>query len=177
MRSGSRPRPEGTRLLFAGGTVSPIMCPAESDEQHKDDKKGPTKYKATRDRKRTKTNNSRPQRGGGVLLKCLPTVSGWSGVIWHDIYRDISWYNIPHHAISQDTRYRDIVSISRTLRTDIEISHPVEIFLDTRTLVQKISVYGSYSFIVRKVRVHSTSRNQCTCFCGLPATYTLHTSL
>ena len=52
MRSGSRPRPEGTRLLFAGGTVSPIMCPAESDEQHKDDKKGPTEYKATRDREK-----------------------------------------------------------------------------------------------------------------------------
>ena len=26
MRSGNRPSPEGTRLLFAGGTVSPVMC-------------------------------------------------------------------------------------------------------------------------------------------------------
>ena len=29
MRSGSRPSPDGTRLLFAGGTVSPMMCPAD----------------------------------------------------------------------------------------------------------------------------------------------------
>ena len=40
MRSGRRRSPEGTRLLFAGGTVSPTMCPA--DGQHKDDKNGPT---------------------------------------------------------------------------------------------------------------------------------------
>ena len=37
MRSWSRPSSEGTRLLFAGGTVSPMMCPA--DGQQKDDKK------------------------------------------------------------------------------------------------------------------------------------------
>ena len=43
MRSGSRPSPEGTRLLFAGGTVSPTMCPA--DGQQKDDKKGQTEDK------------------------------------------------------------------------------------------------------------------------------------
>ena len=40
MRSGSRPSPEGTRLLFAGDTVSPMMCPA--DGQQKNDKKGQT---------------------------------------------------------------------------------------------------------------------------------------
>ena len=39
MRSGRRPIPEGTRLVFAGGTASPMMCP--SDEQ-KDDEKGQT---------------------------------------------------------------------------------------------------------------------------------------
>ena len=38
MRSGSRPGPEGTRLLFAGVMVSRIMCPA--DGKKKDDKKG-----------------------------------------------------------------------------------------------------------------------------------------
>ena len=38
----------------------------------------------------------------------------------------------------------------------------------------KISVYGLSSFIVTNVRVHSTSKNQCTYICGLPATYTLH---
>ena len=37
MRSGSRPSPEGTRLLFAGDTVSSMMCPA--DGQQKNDKK------------------------------------------------------------------------------------------------------------------------------------------
>ena len=38
MRSESRPSPEGTRMLYAGGTVSPMMYAA--DGQHKDDKKG-----------------------------------------------------------------------------------------------------------------------------------------
>ena len=38
MLAGSRPSPEGRRLLFlfAGGAVSPMMCPA--DVQQKDDK-------------------------------------------------------------------------------------------------------------------------------------------
>ena len=40
MRSGSKPSPEGARLLFAGGTVIPMMCPA--DGQQKDDEKGQT---------------------------------------------------------------------------------------------------------------------------------------
>ena len=49
MRSGSRPSPEGTSLLFAGGTVSPMMmCPA--DGQQKDDKKGQTEDKPRRGR-------------------------------------------------------------------------------------------------------------------------------
>ena len=39
MRSGSRPCPEETRLLVAGGTVSPMMYP--DDGQEKDDKKRP----------------------------------------------------------------------------------------------------------------------------------------
>ena len=43
MRSGSRPSLEGTRLLFAAGTVSPMMCPA--DGQQKDDKKCQTEDK------------------------------------------------------------------------------------------------------------------------------------
>ena len=40
MHSGSRPSPEGTRLLFAGDKVSPTMCPA--DGQQKNDKNGQT---------------------------------------------------------------------------------------------------------------------------------------
>ena len=43
MHSGSRPSPEGTMLLFAGCTVSPMMC--QADEQKKDDKKGQTEDK------------------------------------------------------------------------------------------------------------------------------------
>ena len=42
MRSGSRPSPEGTRLLFAD-TASPMMFPA--DGQQKDDEKGQTEDK------------------------------------------------------------------------------------------------------------------------------------
>ena len=45
---------------------------------------------------------------------------------YHDVLPGISY-----HAISQDTIYRDVVSISRSLGTDIEISYPVEIFFDT----------------------------------------------
>ena len=43
MRSGSRPSPEGTKLVFAGGAVSPVMCPA--DGQQNDDNKGQTEDK------------------------------------------------------------------------------------------------------------------------------------
>ena len=37
MHWGSRPSREGTRLVLTGGTVSPMMCPA--DGQHNDNKK------------------------------------------------------------------------------------------------------------------------------------------
>ena len=38
MRSGSRPSLEGTRLLgfFAGGAVSPMMCPADEQKDKKE---------------------------------------------------------------------------------------------------------------------------------------------
>ena len=42
MRSGTRPRPEGRGLLFAGDTVSPMMCPA--GEQQKNDKQMPDEH-------------------------------------------------------------------------------------------------------------------------------------
>ena len=58
MRSGSRPSPEGTRLLFAGDTVSPIMCPA--DEQQKNDKKRPDEY--SQDEGRDKAEKTRLDR-------------------------------------------------------------------------------------------------------------------
>ena len=44
MRSGSRPSLQGKRLLFAGGSVSPMMCPA--DGQQKDGKKMPDRGQA-----------------------------------------------------------------------------------------------------------------------------------
>ena len=72
MRSGTRPSPEGRRWLFAGGTVSSIMCPA--DGQQKDDRKG----QAGQDEGRGKAekSTSKPQRGGGFSLNLdLPGVS------------------------------------------------------------------------------------------------------
>ena len=42
-------------------------------------------------------------------------------------------------------------------------------------LVLNTSVYDTSSLIARNVRV--TSKHQCTCFCGLPATYTLHSTM
>ena len=56
MRSGRRPIPEGTRLVFAGGTASPMMCP--SDEQ-KDDEKGQTDDKQAKMRAETKPKKTR----------------------------------------------------------------------------------------------------------------------
>ena len=40
MRPRSGPSPEGTKLMFAGGAVSPIMCPV--DGQQRDAKNGQT---------------------------------------------------------------------------------------------------------------------------------------
>ena len=58
MRSGSRPSPDGTRLLFAGGTVSPMMCPA--DGQQKDKKKVRRKTSQDEGRDKADKNRSRP---------------------------------------------------------------------------------------------------------------------
>ena len=42
----------------------------------------------------------------------------------------------------------------------------------------KLNLITLSSFVVQTARVHSiyTSKNQCTCYCGLPATYTLRTT-
>ena len=77
MRSGSRASREGTRLLFAGGTVSPMMCPA--DGQQKDDNKGQTEDQTRKEKGRDKEakRNRRPQQGGGFSLRLfLPGVLG-----------------------------------------------------------------------------------------------------
>ena len=109
MRSGSRPSPEGTRLLFAG-TVSPMMCAADGRQKHE----GNARRRTSQDEGRYKAekNKSRPRRGGGFSSNLyLPGVSRWTGAWYRMKYRDISWYHILYHAISQDTIYRDIGSI------------------------------------------------------------------
>ena len=107
MRSGRRPIPEGTRLVFAGGTASPMMCP--SDEQ-KDDEKGQTD-----DKRRWGQRQSRKKQENTATRWCVfvQFVLAWCfEVIRCDIVsRFISWYHVPYHAISQDTIYRDITCI------------------------------------------------------------------
>ena len=75
MRSGTRPSRERTRLVFGGGTVSPLISPA--DGQQKDDKKGQMGDKARRGQRKGAGTNRRPQEGGGFSLKLfLPSVLG-----------------------------------------------------------------------------------------------------
>ena len=75
MHSVSTPRRDGTRLVFGGGTVSPLMSPA--DGQQKDDKTGQTGDKATRGQRQGAETNRRPQEGGGFSLKLFfPGVLG-----------------------------------------------------------------------------------------------------
>ena len=75
MHSYSRPSREGTRLVFASGTVSPVMC--SSDGQQKDDKKGQAEDKARRGQRQRARAKRRPQQGGRFSLKlCFP------GVLW-----------------------------------------------------------------------------------------------
>ena len=123
MRSGSRPSPEGTKLPFAGGTVSPMMmCPA--DGQQKDDKKGQMEDNPRWGQRQSRKNKSRPQRSSGFSLNLyMPGVSRWSGVTSHDITRyivipyptpyDITRYGISRYCIHVPNFwdwYRDIVS-------------------------------------------------------------------
>ena len=73
--------------MFAGGTVSPMMCP--SGGQQKDDKKGQAGDKARRQRPGARAKR-RPQQGGQFSLKLfLPGVLGPSGVISHAISREM----------------------------------------------------------------------------------------
>ena len=75
MHSSSRPNHEGTRLMFASGTVSPTMCP--SGGQPKDDQKGPAGGKARRGQRQRAKTKRRPQQGGRFLLRLfLPGAFG-----------------------------------------------------------------------------------------------------
>ena len=67
MHSGSRPNHDGTRLMFASGTVSPMMCP--SDRQHEDEKKGQAGDKARGAQRKGPKAKRRPQQEGRSLLK------------------------------------------------------------------------------------------------------------
>ena len=100
MHSYSRPSREV--MVFASGTVSPVMC--SSDWQQKDDKKGQAEDKVRRGQRQSKAKR-RPQQGGRFLFKLfLPGALGLSGVISHDISRDR--YIVTSYPISCDiTRY------------------------------------------------------------------------
>ena len=64
-------------MVFNGGTVSPLTCPA--DAQQKEDKKGQAGGKARRGQRQGAETNSRRQQGGGFSLEsfCL--------VVWGDL--------------------------------------------------------------------------------------------
>ena len=55
MHTGSRPSREGTRMVFAGGTVSPMMCPSQG--QQKDDKKARRETRQEEGRDKEPTQN------------------------------------------------------------------------------------------------------------------------
>ena len=67
MHSGSRPNHEGTRLMFASGTVSPMMCPP--DGQEKDDKNGQVGDKARGGQRQGPKSKRRQRQGGRFSLK------------------------------------------------------------------------------------------------------------
>ena len=106
MHSVSTPRRDGTRLVFGGGTVSPMMCP--SDGQQKDDKKGQTRDKARRGQRQGAKARRRMQQGSRFSLKLFfPGVLWWS-VLYRMIYRNRWWYHIQFHVIWHNDipRYR-----------------------------------------------------------------------
>ena len=101
MRSGSRPTPEWTRLLCVDGTVSPMICPA--DGQQNDAKRGQTEDKPRWGQRQSLKNGSRRQRSGGLSLNWyLLGASRWCGVIFHDISRYIM---ISYPLSCDNTRY------------------------------------------------------------------------
>ena len=71
--------PERTRSLFAGDTVSPMMCLA--DGQQKNDKKRPHEHSEDEGRGKAEKNKNRPQRGGGFSLN-LDLCAWCFEVIW-----------------------------------------------------------------------------------------------
>ena len=75
MHSGSRPSREGARLVFAGGTVSTMLCPVDGQQKH--DKNGEAGDKARRGQRQGAKAKRRPQQGGRFSLKLfLPGAFG-----------------------------------------------------------------------------------------------------
>ena len=135
MRSRRRPSPEGTRSLFAGRTVSPTMCPA--DRRQKDDKKRPAGRQA-RTRVETKPKKTKADRNEvvGFRWTCVCLVCRGDPAWSRMIYRDISWYVIPYHAISQDTWYQ-----VRHIEIQQTVSYP---YPETLGLVSRFRIPSKY---------------------------------
>ena len=129
MRSGSRPSLEGTRLLFAAGTVSPMMCPA--DGQQKDDKKCRTeeqpRWGQSQSRKKQEYTATRWWIFVGfVFTWCFEVIR--CDMAWYiAIYRDIISHVVRHRKI----RY-------------IEIWYPYPEFL---RLISRCRIPSKYSSI------------------------------
>ena len=115
MRSGSRPTPEGSRLLFAGDTVSPMMCPA--DRQPKDDKKGHTEDKPRLGQRQSRKKQDYTATRGWLLVECG---SAWCLEVIRCVWYD--WYiAIYRNIMPRITRYHKIRYIG--------ISYPYPEFL------------------------------------------------
>ena len=113
MRSGSRPSPEGTRLLSAG-TVSPMMCPA--DGQQTVDEKGQTEDKPRWGQRQSRKKQEQTTTRWWVFVEF---VLAWCV---EGIRCDIAWYIAV---------YRDIIAhIKRYHKIRyIEVLHPYPEFL------------------------------------------------
>ena len=126
MRSGSRPSRGGTRLLFAGDTVSHIMCPAHG--QQEDDKKKQTNTaKMKTDTKPKETRLDRNDVVGfrwiWICVWCFEMI--W-GVWYRNIHSDISWHHviaIYRETMSRVMRYHKIshIDISYHIRFSIKL--------------------------------------------------------
>ena len=125
MRSGSRPSPEGTRLLFAGGTVSPMMCTADGQQKDSGRQKRPDGRQAKmRGETNAKKTIDRHEAVGFRWISICVVNSKWCGVPGYVC--DIAW----HIVICRDIMPR-IMRYHKNLGTDMEVSYLVEIFIDT----------------------------------------------
>ena len=99
MLSGTRPSPEGTRLLllFAGGAVSPMMCPA--DGHQKDDKKSETEERQGKKRAEAEPKQTVDRNEVAGLFACYFGVIRCDIALYIAIYRDSISHIMPYHNI------------------------------------------------------------------------------